>query len=199
MSSALTCGSDCGRSATVTVTCGSELVRKVAACALWLRVSTDRQDEANQLPALQQFAQHRGWTVRYTYRLNDVSASKGKHKEVMAQALDDAWRGEFSYIVVWALDRICREGAEDALKTIRMFRERGCTLMSVQEPWLNTTSEITDVLVSFAGWVAQQESRRHAERIKAGLERRRAKGLPVGGRQAGAKDRKPRKRRSTSG
>lgn len=65
--------------------------------------------------------------------------------------------------------------------------------MSVQESWLNGSPEVQDVLVAFAGWMAQQESRRKSERIRAGLERRRAEGKPVGLR-AGAVDKKPRKR-----
>ena len=93
----------------------------------------------------------------------------------------------------WALDRMTREGAEGALRLIRQFRERACTVLSVQEPWLNASPEIADVLVAFAGWMAQQESNRRSERIKAGLARRRAEGKPVG-RQVGAVDRKPRKR-----
>jgi DNA invertase Pin-like site-specific DNA recombinase len=76
---------------------------------------------------------------------------------------------------------------------MRQFRERGCVLLSAQESWLNTTPEIQDVLVAFAGWMAQQESRRRSERIGAGLERRKAAGLPVG-RQPGAVDKTRRKR-----
>jgi putative DNA-invertase from lambdoid prophage Rac len=65
--------------------------------------------------------------------------------------------------------------------------------VSVKESWLNAAPEIQDVLVAFAGWMAQQESARRSERIRAGLARRRAEGKPVG-RQPGAADKKPRKR-----
>ena len=82
---------------------------------------------------------------------------------------------------MWALDRLTREGAEGALRLIRQFRERGCTLLSVQESWLNGSPEIQDVLVSFAGWMAQQESQRRSERVRAGLARRRAENKPMGG------------------
>jgi hypothetical protein len=72
------------------------------------------------------------------------------------------------------------KGAEDALRLIRQFRERGVTLVSVQEPWLNSSPEITDVLVGFAGWMGQQESARCSERIKAGIARRAAEGGHTG-------------------
>ena len=116
---------------------------------------------------------------------------------MLKQALDDAHAGKFQVIVVWALDRINREGAEGPLWLIRQFKHRGCILVSVKESWLNAAPEVQDVLVAFAGWMARQESRRRSERIKAGLDRRRAQGKPVG-RQPGAADKKPRNAAATS-
>jgi DNA invertase Pin-like site-specific DNA recombinase len=92
-----------------------------------------------------------------------------------------------------ALDRLTRAGAEETLALLRRFRERGVTVLSVQEPWLNSSPDIADVLVAFHGWIAEQESRRRSERVRAGLARRKAEGKPLG-RQVGATDKKPRKR-----
>jgi DNA invertase Pin-like site-specific DNA recombinase len=98
-------------------------------------------------------------------------------------------------LIVWALDRLTRGGAEDTLRLIRQFRERGCIIVSIQETWLNGNPEIQEVLVAFAGWMAQQESARRSARIKAGLERCKAEGKPVGGAASKrGKDRKPRRR-----
>jgi putative DNA-invertase from lambdoid prophage Rac len=160
--------------------------------AIWARVSTDHQTEANQLPELERFCEHHGYEIAKRYLLNDVSAFKGAHRETLNQALDDAYRGEFSVLVVWAVDRITRAGIEDLLKLIRQLRERHCTLVSIQEPWLNGSDATTELLAAIAAWVANQESARRSERIKAGIARRRAEGKPVGGRQPGSKDRRPR-------
>ena len=166
-------------------------------CAIWTRVSTDHQDADNQLPDLEKFCQARGLEIVHRYDVSDSAWKDGtggpKYTATLKAALDDAWAGEFEVIVVWALDRISRNGAEDVLKLIRQFRERGCVLLSVQESWLNNSPEVQDVLVAFAGWMGQQESRRRSERIRAGLERRKAAGLPVG-RQPGAVDKTKRKR-----
>lgn len=86
-------------------------------------------------------------------------------------------------IVVWAVDRICREGIEELLKLIRELRERHATLVSIQEPWLNGSDATTELLAGIAAWVAHQESARCSERIKLGLARRRAEGKPVGSRE----------------
>ena len=172
--------------------------------AVWLRVSTGEQETGNQAADLERFAAHHGYRITRRYDLADESAwnggrENGEYRARLKQAMDDAWRGEFGVIIVWALDRITREGAEGALRVIRQFRERGCTVLSVQESWLNGSPEVQDILVAFAGWMAQQESKRKSERIKAGLARRRADIEAgrvtghVGGRKPGSKDKRPRR------
>lgn len=66
-------------------------------------------------------------------------------------------------------------------------------VISVKESWLNGAPEVQDVLIAFAGWMAERESARRSERITAGLAKCKAEGKPVG-RQPRAADRKPRKR-----
>ena len=165
--------------------------------AVWIRVSTGHQDADNQLPDVERFAARHGHTITRRYEVSESAwlggRDGGEYRAAMQRALDDAWAGAFTVLIVWALDRITREGAEGALRVIRQFRERGCVVVSVKESWLNGSPEVQDVLVAFAGWMAQQESARRSERIKAGLARRRAEGLPVG-RQLGAADKKQRRR-----
>jgi DNA invertase Pin-like site-specific DNA recombinase len=165
--------------------------------AVWLRVSTGHQDSDNQVSDVERFAAHHGYDLRERYVVSESAWNGGKdggeYRRTLKRALDDAHAGKFSVLIVWALDRITREGAEGALRILRQFRERGCTVVSVKESWLNGSPEVQDVLVAFAGWMAQQESQRRSERIRAGLERRRAEGKLVG-RQPGVKDRKPRRR-----
>ena len=169
----------------------------MTAAAVWLAVSTGHQETDNQVPDVERFAAHHGYEVARRYEVIesrwDGGVDGGEYRRTLKQALDDAHQGKFAVIVVWALDRITREGAEGALRIIRQFRERGCAVVSVKESWLNGSPEVQDVLVAFAGWMAQQESRRRSERIRTGLERRRVQGKPIG-RQPGAADKKPRKR-----
>jgi DNA invertase Pin-like site-specific DNA recombinase len=161
--------------------------------AIWARVSTDHQHEDNQVPDLERFCAHHGYEVTKSYVLNDLSAFNGAHKATLKAALDDAYRGEYEVIVVWAVDRICRGGIEELLRLIRELRERHCRLVSVQEPWLNGADATTELLAAIAAWVANQESLRRSERIRAGLARRRAEGKPVGGAASRrGQDRKPR-------
>lgn len=167
--------------------------------AAWYRVSTGHQDSENQVPDVQAFAAHHVYDLAVSYTVADTAWKDGggpEYRKVLQQALDDAHSGKFSVLVVWSLDRIVRSnqgGAEAALRIIRQFRQRGCTVVSVRESWLNGSPEVQDVLVAFAGWMAQRESDRRSERVRAGLARRKAAGLPIG-RRTGSKDIKPRRK-----
>ena len=84
----------------------AELLR----CALYLRVSTGSQDTQNQRVALEDYAVRRGWEVVAVYEEAE-SAWKGGHQRELAKAIRDAQRGKFQVLLVWALDRLSREGA----------------------------------------------------------------------------------------
>jgi DNA invertase Pin-like site-specific DNA recombinase len=170
-----------------------------AKAAVWFRVSTGHQDTDNQVPDVEHFAEHHGHEIAVRYTLTDSAWKNGggtEYRKTLKRALDDAHAGKFSVLIVWALDRIVRDeegGAEAALRIFRQFRQRGCMVVSVKESWLNGAPEVQDILIAFAGWMAERESARRSERIRTGLDKRRAEGKPVG-RQPGAADKKPRKR-----
>jgi len=74
-------------------------------------------------------------------------------------------------------DRVVRDdesGAEAALRIVRQVRQRGCMMVSVRESWVNGSPDVRDILIALAGGMAERESARRSERIKAGLARRRA-------------------------
>ena len=160
--------------------------------AIWLRVSTTDQDTENQRPVLEAWARARGFDVGPTYTC-EASAWTGRHRAKLDEALDDARRGRFDVILVWSLDRLSREGIEQTLATLRRFHERGVRVLSHEESWTDGPPEMAQLLGAIMAWVAQMESKRRSERVKAGLARRRAEGKPVG-RQPGASDKAPRKR-----
>jgi putative DNA-invertase from lambdoid prophage Rac len=167
-------------------------------CAVWFRVSGDDQRTDNQIPEVGRFCAHHDLNVVRKFTVSDSAWKNGggpEYKAELTAALGAAYRGEFKVLVVWAIDRISRNGAEDVLRLIRQFRERGVVIMSVQESWLNGSPEIVDVLVAFAGWMAEAESRRRSERTRAGMQRAKAEGKVIGGRKPGAKDKRPRRRR----
>ena len=145
-------------------------------CAIWARVSTDDQDASNQLAELRQWAGRRGLEVVTEYALDGASAWKGEHREQLAQALADARTGQYDVLLVWALDRLSREGVEATLGLLRRFHAAGAPVWSLREPWTETADPaMAELLTSIYAWMARAESARRSERVRAGLERRRAK------------------------
>jgi len=165
--------------------------------AIWLRVSTDEQTSSNQLPDVTRLVEHRGLTVVATYAVSDSASCPGdEYKAALAQMLADAHAGRWKVLVIWAADRLTREGIEALLRIVRKLSESGCALISVKEPWINGSDANTELMLAIHGWMARQESVRRSERVRAGMARAKAEGKIIGGRQPGAKDRRP---RSTAG
>jgi len=127
------------------------------------------------------------------YVLDGLSAWTGAHREQLRQALDGARRGEYDVLLCWALDRLERGGIEPTLRVMRQVRDASVQVISLQEPWTGAGGEMQELLTAIIAWVARMESQRRSERVRAGLARRKAYGLPVG-RQPGATDRRPRER-----
>lgn len=173
--------------------------------AIWARVSTTDQHTANQLHELRAWAARRGIEVTREFVTEDSAwqqngnGAKGKEFDATrAELLDGARLGHYEVVLTWAIDRLSRRGIEDTLAALRRLSEAGCAVWSHQEAWAEDLRDprMRELFLAIAAWMAEMESARRSERIKAGLARRRREGKPVGGRQPGAKDRKP---RSTEG
>ena len=96
-------------------------------------------------------------------------------------------------MLVWALDRLSREGAAAILNLVNRFKTYGVRVISYQESWTEAPGEIGEILYAIAGWVARMESERRSERTKAGLARAISQGKKLG-RPQGSKDKKKRMR-----
>lgn len=160
--------------------------------ALYLRVSTSEQDATNQLPSLTDYATRRGFEIVHTYTETE-SAWKNGHQTELARLLEDARHGKFQVVMVWALDRLSREGALAILSLVDRLKRYGVKVISYQESWTEAPGELADILYAITGWVARMESKRRSERTKAGMERARLQGKPIGQR---GPDKKKRKRRT---
>jgi len=160
--------------------------------ALYIRVSTAEQDTTNQLLTLEDYAKRRGFEVYRIYSEAETAWKNG-HQAELAKLLDDAQRGKFQVVLVWALDRLSREGALAILSLVDRLKRHGVRVISVQEPWTEAPGELADILYAITGWVARMESQRRSERTKAGLERARRNGKPIGKR---GPDKRKRRRRT---
>ncbi len=159
---------------------------------IYARVSTDQQDTDNQVMALEAWVKQRGYELVAVYRENE-SAWRNGHQSQLSRLILDARRHRFDVVLVWALDRLSREGAAAILNLINTLKP--VRVFSYQEQWTEAPGIVADILYAITGWVAQMESQRRSERTKAGLERARREGKKLG-RPPGSKDKRKRKRKS---
>ena len=165
----------------------------IGKAGVWLRVSDPGQHADNQLPDIQAWASRRGLEVVQVYELQE-SAWRGAHQKMLSQVYRDARQGKFSVLLVWALDRLSREGPLATLEIVHRLGQSGVQVWSYQEPWTEAGGELLDLLLAIAGWVARMGSNRRSERTKAGLQRAVSQGKRLG-RPPGSKDKKKRSRR----
>jgi DNA invertase Pin-like site-specific DNA recombinase len=174
-------------------------------CAIWARVSsTDgSQTTENQLFVLREWAARRGFEVAREFITEDSAwangnGAKGKEFDRQRTALKaGAKRGEYSRVLIWSLDRLSRRGIKDTIGILDDLADAGAIVCSHQETWTETTDRrMQELIISVMSWMAEMESSRRSERIKAGMARAKREGQQVGGRTAGSKDRR---RRETSG
>ena len=147
--------------------------------ALYLRVSTDKQELENQLEPLKMFARGRGIKVVQVYR--DMATGKNSDRPALNRMLKDAHRHAFDVIVVWALDRLSREGMSRTVQLIEMLERMGIGVISYSEPYLDTTNELArNILLAVVSTLAKAEREKISERTRAGLARVKRSGKKLG-------------------
>ena len=144
--------------------------------AVYLRVSTDRQDEANQEPECLRLCAARGWEPK-VFRETESGA---KRRPVWDRVKEAARKGDVRAVVFWALDRTGRSRVQVAHDLGELWRW-GAEVASVRDAWVDQPAgPLRDLLVQLMGWFAQMERDRLRERTRAGLERARANGVQLG-------------------
>ena len=145
---------------------------------IYCRVSTKTQETENQRLALEQFAVSHGYTVVKTYSESESAWRAGQQRE-LAKLRKDAKRGGFDTLLVWALDRLSREGPLKVLLLVQSFQLLGVKIISMQESWTQIDGDMTELFYALTAWVSKFESQRRSERTKAGMLR---KARELGGR-----------------
>jgi DNA invertase Pin-like site-specific DNA recombinase len=150
--------------------------------AIYARVSTtDKQQIDNQLDALKE------WAIRLSgptqpemsFYVDHVSGSKADRPQ-LKKLLEDAHKRKFDTLLIWALDRLSREGIAQMATYLETLKSYGVRVLSHQEPWMDTGGPVAELLVAIFAWCAKQERQRFRERIKAGLATARKKGKKLG-------------------
>ena len=130
---------------------------------IYSRVSTNEQDAENQYTVFTGWAIQREFDIVNIYS-EEETAWKAGHQRELAHLLDDARMRKFEAVLVWALDRLSREGPLVILSLVNRLKICGVKVLSYQESWTEAPGELGELLFAIAGWVARIESQRRSER-----------------------------------
>ena len=142
----------------------------VTTVALYARVSTDKQENANQLDQLRIFAEKQGWQIVAEF-VDKVSGSGKKERPQFEKMMLAASQRQFDLLLFWKLDRLSREGVRKTLVYLTRLDSWGVAWRSYQEPYFDSCGQFRDVVISIAATLAEQERISISERTKAGLAR----------------------------
>jgi DNA invertase Pin-like site-specific DNA recombinase len=149
--------------------------------AIYLRVSTSKQDTDNQRRDLVAVAARSGWDVVKVYEDAGISGAKGRDKRPGLDAMLKAVNArEFEMVAAWSVDRLGRS-LTDLLGILQGLHDKGVDLFLHQQG-LDTSTSAGKAMFQMLGVFAEFERGIIRERINAGLARAKEKGTKLGRR-----------------
>jgi len=137
----------------------------------YARVSTEEQSLDMQIAALEKAGCQR--------ILSEQISGAAKRRPRLDEAVGMLREGDV--LVVWSIDRIARS-MSDLYRRVEAIDAVGAGLRVIAQP-IDTTGPMGRLILGILGAVAEFERALIVMRTKAGVQRRRERGLPVGRRR----------------
>ena len=142
--------------------------------AIYSRVSTQDQDNLNQLEQLREFCQRQQYQIVAEYV--DTASGARADRTAFNQMFAAASKREFDLLLFWSLDRLSREGVLETLQYLQRLTAYGVAYRSFTRQYLDSLGPFRDAVLAILACIARQERIRLSERTKAGLAKARARG-----------------------
>lgn len=154
---------------------------------IYMRCSSDSQDTDSQRDGIDRWLAVFGDGQPVSWYVDEGIQGDAAIRPAYNKLMKDIRRGDT--VVCWALDRLSREGIIPVLTTLKTFDKLGCRLISISEPWADSSNPVAEVVIAVMAWAAQMEKKRIRARQAAGIAAaRQANGgkCPWGGRAKGS-------------
>lgn len=154
--------------------------------AIYARVSTEEQTVEQQVRAGIKYCEQQGWEYEiFSDKISGATTSRPEFN-IMLQRIRE---GYFQAIVVWKLDRLGRSTIH-LLQLLEEFRNKNVAI-AITTGNIDTSKPEGRLFFTIIAGFAELEREYIKQRIKASMDTKRAKGIPLG-RKPGSKDKKPR-------
>ena len=147
---------------------------------IYSRVSTQDQTTENQIKQLKEYARKQEWEIAYI-KTDICSGSKSlEERQGLNETFTLAHQKKYDVLLFWSLDRFSREGSRKTLEYLTRLDHYGVKWHSYTEQYISSLGVFADAIISILSCLAKQERIRISERVKAGLDRVKAKGVQLG-------------------
>lgn len=139
--------------------------------ATLIRVSSDAQDESNQLSDVDRHIKANGYTVARKFELHDVSASKGEQEATLKEIMADIQDGKYTVVVVAHSSRIDRRDPRIQRLYTDSVSLAGGRIESAREPEFGKNTLGGDIMTVVAQWSNFKYSKDLGEHVDAAFKR----------------------------
>ena len=143
---------------------------------LYMRVSSLDQHPETQLHDLRQMAAQRGYQIIAEFT-DKISGAKAR-RPGLDNLMQEARRGRFDVVLVWASDRIARS-VKHFLDVLDELNRLNIEFVSFREQ-IDTGGPLGRAIVVIIGAIAELERNLIIERVRAGMRRARLEGRHIG-------------------
>lgn len=143
---------------------------------IYLRVSTQGQNTELQRSEIESFLIAKGWSNKKVFEdhATGTNANRPGLKALMSEVRDC----KIDIVITWKMDRLFRS-LRDLVSTLEEFRQRNVDYISVKDQ-IDMTTPAGILLTHLLGSFAQFESSLTKDRVIAGLENAKRKGIRLG-------------------
>lgn len=141
-------------------------------CAIYTRVSTDKQSTDMQTVELRKHALCATWNI--VAELTDTTSGASRTRDGLTKLLELAESGAIDLVLVWKLDRLARS-LRHLLELSDRLEQCGVQLVSLRDAGIDTTTATGRCFFQIMGAVAELERGIIRERVRSGVALARIK------------------------
>jgi DNA invertase Pin-like site-specific DNA recombinase len=114
--------------------------------AIYLRVSTTKQDNLNQELQLKEYVKNNKWVLYDIYK--DIITGKQTSRPGFDRLFKDANKKLFDIVLFWDLSRFSRAGTYHTLMKLKELDNLNIKWVSYNESYINSLGEFRDIIIS---------------------------------------------------
>ncbi len=151
--------------------------------AVYCRVSTDHEDQANSFESQQRYfrqyiERNPDWDLFEVFADEGISGTSTKKRKEFNRMIACAKNGDFDLIVTKEISRFARNTL-DSIYYTRELKKHGVGVIFMNDN-INTLDSDAELRLAILSSIAQEESRKTSERVKWGQRRRMEQGVVFG-------------------